>query len=465
MLIRCLWKRLREVLSETEIMPFPWKKGNSRKISKLVSDHLDSQRLRGGSLVVETGFPTSLVDLFVKNRRRLKKSSKLRKAKSDSSILESPLPLVSPSPELHSSPLPATLLNANPVVEETYEVGKEELKEDESFKRVLMAVLRLSVVVVLALGTKKFAVGLTMSAFFLFFLEYAGVYLYRLLMPCSEVKKRLSLMIPRVANFRRIREKKQEGKNRGLKESIREQEEISEISGCSVLQNDEMISPMCKLQVIQPKRFFVPFIDDIQCLEEEEIDEFGSDGKLIVQGSESKVVVLEKEEEYRCEVLEFKKKSRRAKIKGKMKHLFRRKSSSTKKEDQNLEGEINPIGGKNVMTCEEHEDANGNERELISSSDLSSFLIESYERKDELNPSVPVKEDMDGVVISKEEELQNKGNSGYLFLCLIVLIGLFGGRVLALMLILSWFFIKKPASKLGRCLTWPVIRLFAQKSS
>ncbi|CAB4306998.1 unnamed protein product [Prunus armeniaca] len=47
------------------------------RISQFVAD-LQSPK-RGGSLVVQTGFPTSLVDLFVKNRDHLKKPSKKNK--------------------------------------------------------------------------------------------------------------------------------------------------------------------------------------------------------------------------------------------------------------------------------------------------------------------------------------------------------------------------------------------------
>ncbi|ESQ44559.1 hypothetical protein EUTSA_v10003311mg [Eutrema salsugineum] len=53
-------------------MSLPWKK--SGRISRFMSEFQQSPK-RGGSLVVETGFPTSLIDLFVKNRDRLKKSS------------------------------------------------------------------------------------------------------------------------------------------------------------------------------------------------------------------------------------------------------------------------------------------------------------------------------------------------------------------------------------------------------
>ncbi|KAJ6293461.1 hypothetical protein OIU78_025441 [Salix suchowensis] len=60
-------------------MPLPWKKNKVSRFSRIVAD-LQSPK-GGSSLVVETGFPTSLVDLFVKNRERLKKPTGKKKKK------------------------------------------------------------------------------------------------------------------------------------------------------------------------------------------------------------------------------------------------------------------------------------------------------------------------------------------------------------------------------------------------
>ncbi|WZZ35358.1 hypothetical protein YC2023_018759 [Brassica napus] len=51
-----------------------WKKPKSGRLSRFMSEFQQSPK-RGGSLVVETGFPASLIDLFFKNRDRLKISS------------------------------------------------------------------------------------------------------------------------------------------------------------------------------------------------------------------------------------------------------------------------------------------------------------------------------------------------------------------------------------------------------
>ena len=49
-----------------------------------------------------------------------------------------------------------------------------------------MAVLKMSVIVILALGTKKLAVGITMSIFLIIFLEYAVEWVFGLLTPCFD---------------------------------------------------------------------------------------------------------------------------------------------------------------------------------------------------------------------------------------------------------------------------------------
>ncbi|GAB2211313.1 hypothetical protein Droror1_Dr00016615 [Drosera rotundifolia] len=61
-------------------MPSLWRKSSSsfskgNRISRFVAD-LQTPPKRGSSLVNETGFPTSLVDLFIKNRDRIKKQKK-----------------------------------------------------------------------------------------------------------------------------------------------------------------------------------------------------------------------------------------------------------------------------------------------------------------------------------------------------------------------------------------------------
>ena len=84
-------------------MPLPWKKDKVSRFSRIVAD-LQSPK-GGSSLVVETGFPTSLVDLFVKNRERLKKPTGKKKKKRQQQLQDVEEELVISDPIFISSSL------------------------------------------------------------------------------------------------------------------------------------------------------------------------------------------------------------------------------------------------------------------------------------------------------------------------------------------------------------------------
>ncbi|KAL5565090.1 hypothetical protein UlMin_028254 [Ulmus minor] len=124
-------------------MPLPWKKTKVTKISQIVAN-LQSPK-HGRLLVVKNGFPTSLIDLFINNRDCLKMPSMKNKKKSkkrNNSIL----------------------VQWRHVVVEEFVGG--------SF--LFLVLLKNFAMVVLALSTKKLAVGITLLAFLLFCLEYLG---------------------------------------------------------------------------------------------------------------------------------------------------------------------------------------------------------------------------------------------------------------------------------------------------
>ncbi|KAA8542069.1 hypothetical protein F0562_023221 [Nyssa sinensis] len=167
----------------------------------LVADHLHPP-IRGGSLVVEIGFPTSLVDLLVKNRERLKKPSKKKcceptadqvphlplrpsdfsSPSNSSTVCPSPvvpvfeltnpkwsLPIhIGNSNEINNVIVVSEVKKLSVVVDRIDDVGDEVAYVNG----VLSTVLKMSLVVVLALATKKLTVGITMSACLLMFLEY-----------------------------------------------------------------------------------------------------------------------------------------------------------------------------------------------------------------------------------------------------------------------------------------------------
>ncbi|XLR17191.1 hypothetical protein S83_045129 [Arachis hypogaea] len=175
-------------------MPFPWKKNRVTRISQIVAD-LQSPR-RGGSLVVETGFPTSLIDLFVKNRSRFTRTKSKRPLQPG--IYDPPppppsTPVLSPVPETSSSgdlsvvrahaPSLTPLVTVNDGGDDGGVSGSEEVIRVgecgcESYsKSVLASSVKwkaLFLVVVLISSVMKLTVGITVSAVTLLFLENVG---------------------------------------------------------------------------------------------------------------------------------------------------------------------------------------------------------------------------------------------------------------------------------------------------
>ncbi|KAK5825674.1 uncharacterized protein LOC108485516 [Gossypium arboreum] len=147
-------------------MHFPWKKAKVTRISRLVAGLHQSPK-RGGSLVVETGFPTSLIDLFVKNRDRLRKSSK---KKSGPQILI-------PSP-------PCNEELQTPDMDDGELVIITRAGDDE--KIGLHLVFKISLMVALAVSTRNLAVWIMMAALLLAVIEFVGTHFLGFLRPQSK---------------------------------------------------------------------------------------------------------------------------------------------------------------------------------------------------------------------------------------------------------------------------------------
>ncbi|XP_070051506.1 uncharacterized protein [Nicotiana tomentosiformis] len=264
-------------------MSFPWKKVKKTSICQLVKDHIRFHRNGGSPLIVETGFPTSLVDLFFKNRQRFIKPSKKKVAKPTLSSPSS-LNLHLPFPMTPTSPATYTINKGSQLKDERFD-----LDEDIDTNRLLISLLKIFLVVVLVLGAKNLLMGITMSAFLLFFLEYSGECLYRWLMPCAGAKRRILLMVCRFIGGKMVE-----------------------------LEKDECVFKAPSLQEELAN----------QCIKEK-TDESNWDSKLKCEGMDSKG----KEEELRSELLESrKKKSHKSNMKSKMKKFlsnkFRKKISS-----------------------------------------------------------------------------------------------------------------------------------------
>ncbi|CAI9782196.1 unnamed protein product [Fraxinus pennsylvanica] len=456
-------------------MPLPRKKMRSTRISRLVNDHLhNSQKRRGdSSLVVETGFPTSLIDLFIKNREKLKNPSKKKRVKnpaiptSNDSVMSGYLPtscpsLHCPSPYHSPSPLPLHLqsrdLDEIDVVDggdgDFGGMGDERgsgVNRGVDASRVFVAVVMIFTAVALAMGTEKLAMGITILAFFLFFLECLGK--CGLLKPCSEAQEWLRLT---VQNFWRFFPDRKNANVLSydvlLDESFK--------PGCSGLKKDcGSNSPIRETQNVEPKRLWIAIAEEIQC-EKEMTEDSSNDGRLGRIELELKKLIMEKEESV-SERLELKeRKSRRAKMKSKIKKFVAKKL--WRRKDHNSESyEVNPIREDHITIYEEqntHKCKYTIESEIASK--LSSLSSGRDGRKDFVDDKC-ASETLAGEVARTE----GGQDSSYLVLCLIVLIGLIGGRIFALMLALLWCLLLRSGKMLQRLIKLPMIRSFSDQSS
>ncbi|KAH0870920.1 hypothetical protein HID58_077942 [Brassica napus] len=199
-------------------MPLPWKKSKSKsgRISRFVSGLQQSPK-RGGSLVVETGFPTSLIDLFVKNRDRLNKSSSKRKKNkaqtqtfpnhshpTGRSVLSPPpLPQKLDPPSVTEDLTAASKIEESPLGAENRDDGDNNGDGDHRGGGgcvMTVVVIKVFMVAVLALSTKKLAAGITLSAFALLFLERV----FTLLNLCPDAQVRLGTLIGKLIGRKRI---------------------------------------------------------------------------------------------------------------------------------------------------------------------------------------------------------------------------------------------------------------------
>ncbi|KAF3487033.1 hypothetical protein F2Q69_00057127 [Brassica cretica] len=221
-------------------MPLPWKKSKSKsgRISRFVSGLQQSPK-RGGSLVVETGFPTSLIDLFVKNRDRLNKSSSKRKKNkaqtqtlpnhshpTGRSVLSPPPP---PLPQKLDPPSVTEDLTAASKIEES-PLGAE--NRDDGDHRggggcvMTVVVIKVFMVAVLALSTKKLAAGITLSAFSFLFLERV----FTLLNLCPDAQDMLGTLIGKLIGRKRIEKLEESSSSQRDKVSFEIIESVEETS-------------------------------------------------------------------------------------------------------------------------------------------------------------------------------------------------------------------------------------------
>ncbi|KAG6755630.1 hypothetical protein POTOM_041463 [Populus tomentosa] len=479
-------------------MPFPWKKDKVSRFSRIVAD-LQSPK-RGNSLVVETGFPTSLVDLFVKNRERLKKPTGKKKKRQqqlqeveEELVISDPI-FVSSSIELVDSPGPIQNLENMesfdvcdlvsqllPVVEDVADGDDVEDVDDvkvtdkkcwnEKEKRLLFVVLKMFLVVVLGLSTKKLVVGITMSAFVLIFLEYVGKHVLCFLKPCLNEEIVLELFVERVSSaFLMLKgaRKCDDSRKELIIQEIEQEEDVGGIDSCDLIETLKMKSSFEETQVVE---FNFDWIVPVEANRgaESGTDLLVCDWKMEVEEDKSGVLVCEKE------------RSRKSKIRRKIiKKLVPKKLRAIKKakrskgQEPDVGSESSSCWGDDEMgIIEVLEDGDKQGFENKGKALLSKLLEEEEEEEEEgikerrkgkepdqgnSSSSTGWQAETEVVVVNK------KGSSDYLILFFVALAGLLGGRSLSLVLTLASCLLIKLIGRF-RCVNEPVNRSRASISS
>ncbi|XP_019169613.1 PREDICTED: uncharacterized protein LOC109165349 [Ipomoea nil] len=452
---------------------FPWKKKKTgTRISQMVKDQFHRRKNAASPLVVETGFPTSIVDLIVNHRDRFKKPSSpsLRSKKNNPPppppLIDDPdfvSPPQSPPPSI-SLTSPALLISppriAVPIAGDQESDAPSHRGESQDIviqgedgicnamkpNRVLVVVLNIFLMVVLALGTKKFALGITVSAFLLFFLEYLGKHVSGVFEPYSKAKERLRPIVMGAWSFVSSKMGRLEEEDCVFKSPL-----VESVSPpvCSFAKSDGKSSVIQEIEIEE--------LEEVQYRNDISYEKSLFDRELKCEGDLE--VRMEKETEVRSEFSEFKiGESHKAKIKSKMKIVVPKKFRSFRKKPKDLETELTPTGYGNFSVLEEKE--YHQELEFEHESKLNG-IVNVRDACDAISSSGEL---IDGVVetmvVAKDNSIQKEENSGYMVLFLIALLGLVGGRVFALLFILAWCFLSRSREAIRRCLNVPTVRRY-----
>ncbi|KAI4299732.1 hypothetical protein L6164_033163 [Bauhinia variegata] len=457
-------------------MPFPWKKNRVKSISQIITG-LPSPK-HGGSLVVETGFPTSLVDLFVKNKVRFRKPKTKKRFQVEVSdpLWETQAAGLTPRPPspLETSNLSdRTLFAEGPVLrrrvgqdvdwdEEVAVSGQgcDPVRESDGgsdSNMVIAAVSKMSVVVVLTLSMNKLAVGITMSALVLLFLEFIGKWAFCWLKPCPNANKNLKSLAQSVSNsiwvqnLMAFKQGKSSDSESSVSPSVDEEEHL-------VLRVESSYSPT-SIEEIETERENEKGIpiprEEIQPAELDPIRE--EQIKLTI------MEILEKECDYRRGNDDYKRsgklKSKLVKklVPKKLRRSNREKKIKLREEESSLSNsEISSTTEESVSSRrseieEEHENGNGPPVLLLRK---RLKCVEDDESDNGISCS------SESPLLKGEKRVHRVGNSnsGYVVLFLIVLGGLVVGRFLALLLTVAWIFMLKIVKNGGMSVNLPLVR-------
>ncbi|KAJ8460069.1 hypothetical protein OPV22_032995 [Ensete ventricosum] len=387
-------------------MPNPWKKfraggggGGAGGVSRLLAELRPPEQ--GGSLVVQTGFPTSLADLVVKNRGRLKKPS--RKKKLPPSDLDSSAsgPVAATPSDDAARPGAAFANRPVPVSEDGCSSSLISTETDGRRLKTGLGLLlaMMSVLVLLAIERKKLVVGITVSAFALRLLDSMWFHMLGFMKPCPEAKRRLNSVV--------VGEWDLEG--RGVVSPIREVGIISSSSDTvrSERNSVESVDLDPRREVLLERRDLV------------------GAGKACHEHDH------------------------RWKGNSKVKKLFRKfvpkkfRRRSDKKNAEELISDLSGRGASDGITEMEQEAIIGDDDSdaVLGSGDVLTIdafnKVIDHERKD--------------VEFSQENLHESKsGSSHQLCFCAVVLLGLVGGKSVALVLTVSWFLFHKSIKTLWR---------------
>ncbi|KAK1369117.1 hypothetical protein POM88_035209 [Heracleum sosnowskyi] len=402
-------------------MGFRWKKEKGSRISRL-ADRFNTSK-HGGSLVVQTGFPTSIIDLFHKNRDRLKKSAKKKRNSGSDSISYCNSDSQVVNLEKCSTNSEGELVNMDMELVESDRCSTDRIEDDlvsdkERFEEVVegkssifIVVLKVLFMVVLALVTKRLVVGVSVSAFSLFLIEYVGNYVYGLSRSCSDCKRMVKVIVEKVVCFDRIK--------------------WSVGSVC----RDSFEDVKLNVQSLEIEAVLDDVIEPIICLDSDKGCEF--------ERMELKSL-MEKEDESKQEG------SRRARLKTKMRKLVGKKLCKSRRKGSGLESVVPGFGSEVPESMEDdiciEKDGVNEIRQIDGHGELN---------EDKVNVS-QISSDPCGLILSKEGSVgvaesgrETMWISKYWVFCLIILSGLVGGRIFAIVFTLACCLIFKSLGNKG----------------
>ncbi|CAL0324493.1 unnamed protein product [Lupinus luteus] len=450
-------------------MPLPWKKNKVTPLSQTVAD-LQPPKKHASSFALEPGFPTSIVDLFVKNRTRFRKHKTKKPVHFDIShpILVTQPPMPSPAPPAPPPPetpcfrdfpvvsteaisLMPLVVENDVVVEDDGVAGSgqnvnwvDECESGSGSKKVFGVVLFVFVVVVVLMKSlKEIAIGFTVLALLLVFIENAGKRVVSFFMPCSDANLGIVTCLKKwVSNyvwFQKLMLK--------IDENCEGSESLNVGGECS----SSSLS-FEEIEVVENINEVVGVCCEETCFRELEIGE----KKMEDEDSNVKVVVVDSCEIF-CEWNKTKD-SRSVKLKSKMvKKLVPKKLRGSKKDKK----EKKVKEGKNETISESYsigkEDKSMNfEIEDVGKVDVIEQECVKEEEVDDHGMNCSQDSSMERVeevvdVIGEEKRIDRVGNLGYIILFAIVLVGLVVGRFPAMVLTVTCCFMLKRARSI---VTW-----------